>query len=109
MKNVDEINSNLSEKLGKVAFNTDNIAKQIGKGGLPYTCESDYLMVVSRFECASSDQEVHIRINNINMVSSNSSTVTYGFVLPVNKGDIVSANNIDYISSRTRFSFWKTK
>ena len=105
---TDELNSNLNSKRGKVAISTDNISKQIGKAGLPYTCTEDCLMIVSRLACASTN-EVFVRINDLNIISSNSSTVYTGFTMPLNAGDIVNVNNTEYVHDNTRFSFYKAK
>ena len=65
-------------------------------------------MVVIRFACANTS-EAFIRVNGLNIVSSNSSTTYYGFTMPLNEGDVVSTNDSEYIHANTRFSFYKAK
>lgn len=102
---ISTLNSN---KQSKYEISSDNIIKQIGKAGLPYTCTDDCLMVVTRFSCTSIG-EVYIQVNGINIISNNSTDNYIGFTMPLNKGDIVYANDVDRVGSNSRFSFYKAK
>lgn len=98
---LNSLNSNLDKKINK--YDMSGVKTTFGTGGIPYTCEEDCFIVVSRF--ASSSGEVWIQVNGNNYACSNSSTIYTSVTMNLNKGDVITVNG--NLNTNTRFKVYK--